>query len=188
MGSINDWILNAIRNQVQAIGMQSGWLEVDRIRFTQGVQRSIKHIVNAGTLLLCTDDSLKWFRNYILSKINNASNDRPFIPIYGLESSLTNLISARDAMGKKDNDDLYDLLDMSYTNYAFWYIGKASNPNANLALNKENGLFWMLDAEYEFAFTLDSKDEFLDFKLLQMFDLFQQALFGAIYSNYHLND
>ncbi|PAF43499.1 HobA family DNA replication regulator [Helicobacter sp. 11S02629-2] len=188
MDSINDWILSAIRNQVQAIGTQSGWLEMERIGFTQGLQRTIKHIMSGGTLLLCTDDSLKWFYEYILDRINTAYNDRPFIPIYGLDSSITKLISTRDSKGRKDNDDVYDLLDMSYTKYAFWYIGNAKNPNANFALNKENGLFWILDEKYEFAFTLDSKDEFLDFKLLQMFDLFHKALFGAIFSNFNFND
>ncbi|RDU73410.1 hypothetical protein CQA66_01745 [Helicobacter aurati] len=174
MGHIDEWMLYALRNNATALNCPLQWLEIERLSWTPLVMRAVSFIVNGGTFLLCVDSQREWLQRYILNAINSTEIQRPFIPIYALDSSLINLLHCND------NQAVRDMLDMSYPRYAFWYIGKCDNVVAQFALDIRDSFLWIFDEPLEHSFILNSTDKHLDFKLLQAFRIFEHALFAGI--------
>ncbi len=179
--NINEWMMHALRKDSESINrMPLQWLEIMRNRWTPLVARAIAFLINGGTFLLCTDSKRTWLQHYILNKLNNPDTNRPFVPIYGLDSSLIALLTA------KQNDAVKDVLDMSYQRYALWYIGQSQNPLAQFSLEIQESFLWVLDESLEHSFTLQSDDSNLDFKLLQAYRIFEQSLFAGICGEFML--
>ena len=51
---------------------------------------------------------------------------------------------------------------------------------ADLCMGKGNGLFWVLNEGVRQSFALRENDEFLDYKLLEMLQLFEKALYASV--------
>ncbi|RDU66113.1 hypothetical protein CQA53_04755 [Helicobacter didelphidarum] len=186
MQSINEWMLKTLRNDAEHLNaMPSHWLEIIRDTWTPLIMRAISFILNDGTFLLCTDSKRSWLQTYILSKLNSLEVRRPYIPIYSFDVSLLKLLCS-----KKDSDNgaLQDVLNMSYHRYALWYIGKIDNDIAKFALEIPESFLWVLDESLENSFMLQSSDLNLDFKLIQAYRIFEQALFAGICGEFHIEE
>lgn len=176
MIDLEEWLLERIRRDSNDLALHSGWLEIDRYKLNRSLNTTINFMIQGGTLLLCHDGRFEWFASYVASKIN--SKNRPLVPIYSLKDVVPNLdftLSLESGHGIVN-----DLLKFSYKDYAFWYIGRLGTPIANLALGKEKGFPWILDDEVDGAFSLSSIDKILDYKILQLYRIFESALFGVM--------
>ncbi|MDO7253670.1 HobA family DNA replication regulator [Helicobacter cappadocius] len=171
---ISDWMLKAIREESESVAMMSGWLEMERYQWVSMTSRTIGHILNGGTLLVCTDEDRQWFGKYIVSSINRlGGKSRPILPVFNFTDLLPKVF--------KENSLINDALDISYKDYMFWYIGKTGNPLANLAFSRENGFFWIFDDSIQDGLTLSSLDTMIDYKLIQLFRIFEKTLFDALF-------
>ena len=181
--NINEWMRHTLRKDCENINkMPLQWLEIERSRWTPFVVGAINFLINGGTFLLCTDSKRTWLKHYILSKLNSTEANRPFVPIYALDTPLIAMLEA------KQNEAIKDLLDMSYPNYALWYIGQSQNQLAQFSLEIPESFLWILDESLEHSFTFQSNDSNLDFKLLQAYRVFEQALFAGICGEFVFGD
>ncbi|PAF53346.1 hypothetical protein BKH42_06420 [Helicobacter sp. 13S00482-2] len=173
---ISDWMLKAIREEGESLARMSGWLEMERYQWVSMTSRTISHILNGGTVLVCTDEERQWFGKYIVSSINRlGGKSRPILPIFDSNELLPKTLTF------KETSLINDVLDISYKDYMFWYIGKTSTPLANLAFSKENGFFWIFDDSIQDGLTLSSLDTMIDYRLIQLFRIFEKTLFDALF-------
>lgn len=175
---ITGWTLKAIREESSKIALMHGWMEaeMDRYQWVTLTSRVISHIINGGALLVCTDDDRRWFGRYVICSVNRlGGQSRPILPIF----DFTNLLPRVSML--KDVAVLNDMLGISYQNHAFWYIGKTNTAFANLAFSKENGFLWILDESIQNGLMFSSLDSMLDYKLIQLFRVFEQTLFGVLF-------
>ena len=177
--ALSDWMLKTLREEANQFALTSGWLEMERFEWVPLVSRTIDYMLGGGTLLLCVDENLEWFSKYIVSNINKEAANRPLVPVFALYDIVTDIAS--------HNDDLvHDMLTLSYKDYAFWYVGGIGTRMAEIALNKQNGFFWIFDDAMQGALKLDSADKMMDYKLIQLYKNFEKALFGAILGDINL--
>lgn len=177
--ALSDWMLKTLREEANQFALTSGWLEMERFEWVPLVSRTISHILHGGTLLLCTDENLEWFGKYVMSNINKMGAERPLVPVFGLKEIMPDI-------AHHDNVLVHDMLAMSYKDYSFWYVGKMGTRMAEIALNKQNGFFWIFDDAMQGALKLDSADKMMDYKLIQLYKNFEKALFGAILGDINL--
>lgn len=178
MENLSDWILKTIREDEKK-GIMSGWLEEKRFVLLPIMARSIQHLISGRSIIILTDNQFEWFGNYILTHINRPHAGRPFFPIVKMDY-LDKMID----LGAKENGVqgfklIYNMLDMMYGHYIFWYVGK-KNARADFAMGKGDGLYWILDEVVDDAFGLSSTDEKLDYKLLGLLKLFDRAILEAM--------
>lgn len=181
--NINDWMLKTIREENNN-GLMSGWLEEDRYKWTRIVANTLNQILKETSFILVTDQAREWLRQYILHNINHSQKNRPFVPIIGMDcfpSSHTIQAEENIAMFK-------DMLDIAYKSYTFFYIGKRDNPIAELAISQDNSFLWLLDENLEMAFSLSSQSAMLDFRLLQLYKIFDHSLSALILGKISLED
>lgn len=179
--NITDWMLNSIRDEAEKFASIGGWLELERFEWTGIVNRIIFHMLNGGSLLVCADNDRQWFVKYIISNINKlGGRSRPIIPVFELKNFIGN-----DNFFK-DTSLINDALDIAYKDYAFWYIGKSNTEFSNLSFSKENSFLWVLDESIQNGLKLSSNDAMLDYKLIQLFKIFEKALFGTIFGKINL--
>ena len=175
MQDFKEWTLDAIREE----GSSFSWLEEQRFDWSTTTAQALEQIINGKTIILITDQSRKWFEQYILSYINTAKQDRPLLPIVSIDSMYQhyNSISGGDMI-----DVVEDMIALSHKDdYFFWYIGKGDDKRADIAKRKDNSYFWIFDEDYLNAFNLKSYDKSLDIKLLQLYRLFDASLNGAMF-------
>lgn len=170
---ISEWMLKTIREENNKIALNSDWLEIERFQWVSLVSRIITYILNGGTLLLCTEERFEWFGSYISSRINRLKANRPLVPIFLLKDIIPNVYEHNNAL-------VHDMLSLSYKDYAFWYIGKTSSAAAKLALSRNNGFLWIFDESIQNALYLNSSDKMIDYKLMQLYKVFEEALFGVM--------
>jgi len=169
------WSLDAIREE----GGSLSWLEELRFEWSKTTALAIEQILNGKTAILIVDEKRKWFEQYILSSINSASLERPFIPVLSIDSIYPHYDSVT---GGEMLDIIDDMISISYKNdYFFWYIGKGDDKRSDLAKRKDNSNFWIFDEDFNNAFTLKSYDKGLDVKLLQLYRLFDSSLNAAMF-------
>ena len=78
---------------------------------------------------------------------------------------------------------LEDMLSLSFpAGYTFFYIGKGNDPRAQIAKRKDDSFSWLLDERSQNSFYLDSKDENLDIKLIQLITLFDKSIDSILFS------
>lgn len=175
MPDFAQWSLDAIREEDGALS----WLEEQRFDWTTTTAHAIEQILSGKTIILITDEKLKWFETYLLSSINAQLLDRPLLPIVSIDSlySHYNNISSGEKI-----DILDDMLSLSFKeNYFFFYIGKGDDRRADIAKRRDNSYFWIFDEDYHNAFTMKSYDSHLDIKLLQLYRLFNLSLNAAMF-------
>lgn len=174
MQKLLDWTLKTIREE-----SDFSWMEECRYYWTPLVKSAVSKILSGQSVLILTDESNQWFCDYVMSKINMPSNNRPFFPFYpmrGLFPNITFIASTQDI------ELLEDMLDISYPNGHFiWYIGKGDHPLTKLVYRDDENFMWVMDEEMQNSFHLRSQDPMLDVKLLQLFKLFNHTIDAALF-------
>ena len=172
MQEFTNWTVDTIRKKENLIG---SWIEERKFDWIPLVSQIITNIIDKNkSVLIITDNDHEWFRKYILSHINKKKLARPYFPFYSFDSFISNIESI-----KSDNDVqlIHDMLDNSFPNgYLFWYIGKSSSTRATLAKISKQPFLWLMDEELSNSFYLNSNDEALDIRLLNMYRLFDKTL------------
>jgi len=112
MQKLLGWTLDTIRQEESDFS----WMEEYRYDWAPLIQSATSKIISGQTLLVVTDKENNWFGDYIISKINSISNNRPFLPIYLLKSTFPNLSAINST---QEIELLEDMLDISYPNGYF---------------------------------------------------------------------
>jgi hypothetical protein len=181
MTPILSWTLDTIREEDSSFS----WMEECRYDWVPVVQTAVNKIIEGQTILLLTDDERGWYAKYVASKINNLTNQRPFLPVYTLKSMFPNL-------GKMNNtqslDLLEDMLEISYPNgYFIWYIGSAESVYSKFPFRSDNNLLWIVDGDVPNSFYLRKGGASLDIKLIQLFKLFNKTIDAALFAQISLD-
>lgn len=177
MQNLLSWTLEAIRDE----NSDFSWMEEYRFEWTPLVGNFLEHILNGQSVFILTDTPRKWFGDYIQSKINDISKNRPFLPFYQLSKLFSSL---EEMQNIQDLQLLEDMLDISFPNgYVMWYIGRDDSPYTKLVFKKDNSFLWIVDSQIQNAFHLNGNDSLFDIKLLQLFKLFDGSLSEALYGN-----
>lgn len=176
METISDWLLKTIRKD-ETSGIMNGWIEEVRFEILPQMSRTIEHLLGGGSLILLNDEQRSWFGEYVTTHINQPHKGRAFFPIIQIKH-LTDMIDSHAKEGSmRGFEPIYNMLDMMYPNYKFWYVGK-KNARADFARGKNEGWHWIFD-ELQYC-GLKSTDEHLDYKLINLFKLFEQAIVNAM--------
>ncbi|MFC3847958.1 HobA family DNA replication regulator [Helicobacter baculiformis] len=152
--------------QEQHAKLGSAWLESYD---WSGFIKSIRHILGGGSVLLCVDMERTWFKQYVLTHLN-AQRLRPLVPI------VDGLLGYAPLLHDTQELPLIShLLDLTYQNYMFWYVGK-EGVLSELVLSKDHFL-WLLDGQ---GALLSPRDPMRDLKLLQLYQVFEGVLFESL--------
>ncbi len=177
--NFREWLLDSIRKNYSKWMTHSGWLEEKHRLWLDSLINALRHITNGGSLLLATDDRRKWFESYVLSKVYQTGQNRPLLPIF----SLNNIVPLEFISQKENNGNLTNMLDISYKNYMFWYIGELNTPLAEFCTQHQfSSLIWAIGEEIQGSFCISGSDEFEDYKLIDMFKVFQNAIYATIFN------
>lgn len=176
MTPILNWTLDTIREEDSSFS----WMEECRYDWVPVVQTAVKKILDGQSILVLTDDSRGWYAKYIANKINNLSNERPFLPVYTLKSMFSNLEKMKST---EELDLLEDMLDISYPNgYFIWYIGSAESIYTKFVFRNHENLLWIIDGDVPNSFYLKNSGISLDIKLIQLFKLFNKTVDASLFS------
>lgn len=178
MEKFSEWMLRIIREESNN-GILSGWLEEDRFKWTKLVANTLSSIINGTSFLLICDSQREWLKHYILTHINHPQKNRPLIPFFDF---------CLHPQETSSFQNIKDVLNIAYKDYAFFYIGKRNNLLAELAIGNENSFLWILDEAIQDAFYLNSKHPMLDFRLLQLYKIFDLALHHCILNKFDLEE
>lgn len=156
------------------------WMEERRAEWTPLLASKLKYLLEGRAFIMITDSDRGWFEQYFLRNINKATNQRPILPFVSLKSLYPSL---GDISSKEEISLLLDMLSLAFPNgYVFFYIGKSSDKNAQIAKGKEDSYMWLFDEQAQNSFFLSSGDELLDIKLLSLFKLFDKSVDAALFA------
>lgn len=172
-----NWTVDTIRED----RLLGSWLDERKFDWAPLISKSVTNIIDKGrSVLIITDQDHEWFTQYVISNINTSKNNRPFLPFYDFNRFNSNIDTIKT---ENDIELVKDMLNISFPNgYFFWYIGKSQSKRANLAKFSSKPLLWIMDEELPNSFILRSSDESLDFKLLQMYRLFDKTLSATLFA------
>ena len=166
--------------QIRARGAALSWMEERRFDWVPIAASAVEHLMSARTMLLVTDWERDWFEQYALSRLNRYNTQRPLLPIVSLRSIFPYLDKINDS---EHLQLLEDMLSLAFPNdYIFFYIGRGSDPRAQIAKSKSDSLLWLFDETMQNSFSLRSDDEDLDIKLIQMLRLFDRSVDAIMFS------
>ncbi len=151
-----------------------GWLEEKVYEWVTIVARSVNQMINARTYLVLTDSDREWLESYLIKKLNKKSFNRPLLPIISLKSIYPHIDNLNDPEKVDLLDDMLSILFPS--GYSFFYIGDGSHNRSKIAKAKDDSLLWLFDERMQNSLYLDSKDEELDIKLLQLVNLLDKSI------------
>lgn len=173
-----NWTIDTIRND-QLIG---SWLEEKKFEWTPLVSKSIGTLLNKNcSILIVTDSEREWFKDYCLANINSPKLGRPYLPFYDFKSLYP---QAEYIKNDEEISLLKDMLNISFPQgYCFWYVGRGHSHRANMPKVSKNSFLWLIDEEMPNSFYLRGNDESIDFKLLQMFRLYNKSLSAALFAD-----
>jgi len=170
------WTLERIRDE----GSCMNWMEERKFDWVPLAASAIERLMNAQTFLLVTDRKREWFARYILSRLNRHDGDRPLLPIVSLGTVFPYIDQLKD---DEQMSVLEDMLSLSFpAGYTFFYIGAGNDQRAQIAKRKDNSFIWLIDENVQNSFYLDSKDENLDIKLIQLITLFDKSIDAILFS------
>ncbi len=171
----SSWTLEQIRSK----GSSLSWMQERRFDWVAIAAVAIERLMSAKTLLLITDREREWFARYTLSRLNKFDTQRPLLPIISLGTIFPYLDKINDSEQLKI---LEDMLSLAFPNdHMFFYIGKGNDPRAQIAKSKSDSLLWLLDETAQNSFSLSSKDEDLDIKLIQLLMLFDKSIDAVLF-------
>jgi len=177
MQKLLQWTLETIREEESCFS----WMEEYRYEWSPLVKSAVAQVVEGKTVLIVTDESQDWFGRYIVNRINDLSNHRPFLPFYLFSENFPQL---KTIQSTEEIQLLEDMLDISYPNgYYIWYIGRGDHPLTKLAYRNQDNYLWVLDEEVQNSFALRSSDLLLDIKLLQLYKLYDATLSAVLFGD-----
>lgn len=175
------WTLDSIRDE----GSMLSWLEESRFEWTATIAQALKQITDGKSVVVVTDNDRQWFGHYIVNTINKASTDRPMISFARMESLYPNY----NTINSDTLEMLEDMLSLSYKgDYFFWYIGRGNDKAADLPKNHDRSFLWLIDEEYQNAYTMRSYDPLLDIKLLQLYRQFDKSLNAVLFGEVNVEE
>lgn len=159
------------------------WMEERRLDFVPLLSIFLNQVIDGKSVFIITDEQRKWYGKYLLEKINSFNKFKPqFYPFYILE----NLFPQIYQINNDEHFDMFeDMLNVSFDDYIFWYIGKQT-PFLEFTKRKKNSFYWIMDNDSSKNFYLKSTDNFLDNKLLNLADLVNESLNAAVFSEIEL--
>ena len=176
------WTLEAIREDESLMS----WMEERRFEWVPLASSALKNILCGHTFIIITDREREWFGKYLLSSLNKFDKNRPFLPIINFNELSYNIDEANN---KEKINVLEDMLSISFSNgYTFFYIGKSDSPRAKMVKHHEGSFLWMMDEQIQNSFYLNSSDELLDIKLIQLSRLFDKSIDAALFSEITMDD
>lgn len=175
MQEFTNWTVDTIRSD----RLLGSWMEERKFDWIPLASQCVTNILEKGkSVLIVTDNEHEWFMNYILSNINKKKLSRPYFPFYSFTTLHSNIENIKT---ENDIQLIHDMLDTSFPNgYFFWYIGKSQSKRATLAKISKQPFLWLMDEELSNSFYLDSNDEALGLRLLNMYRLFDKTLDAAL--------
>ena len=177
MQEFTNWTIDTIREDK----LLGPWLEERKYDWLPLIAKSVTNIIDSGkSVLIITDNDREWFMKYILTNINKKSLKRPLLPFYSFDSFTSNVENIKSEI---DIELIHDMLNISFPNgYFFWYIGKSQSKRATLAKISKQPLLWLMDEELSNSFYLNSTDEALDIRLLNMYRLFDKTINAVLFA------
>ena len=169
---LNRFILDLIRKK------NYQWMEERRIEFVPLLSTFLKNFLEPKSILIVTDEKRKWYGEYLINKINSFNEIRPQLyPFYLLENIVPQIKIAKN---NEEFDMIEDMLNVSFEEYIFWYIGKET-PLINFVTRKIDSFFWVLDEDFSKNFYLKSIDPYLDNKLIHLADIVKESITAAVF-------
>jgi len=171
-----NWTVDTIRED----RLLGSWLDERKFDWAPLISKSVTDIIDGGkSALIITDKEHEWFLQYVMSNINKSKSGRPLLPFYDFNSFNSNIDNIKT---ENDIELIKDMLSISFPNgYFFWYIGKSQSRRANLAKFSKKPLLWIIDEVLPNSFILQGNEQ-LDFKLLQMYRLFDKTLSAVLFA------
>jgi hypothetical protein len=171
-----NWTIKTIRSD-RLIGP---WLEERKFEWLPLISNTLINIMeHQKAVLILTDKEFEWFESYILSNINKKSLNRPILPFYSFNGFNFNL---EELKTDTDFKFIYDMLGIMFPQgYLFWYIGKSKSKRATIAKIAKQPLLWIMDEDLPDSFYLESNDESVDIRLLNMYRLFDKTINGVLF-------
>ena len=176
MQDFSSWTLKTIRDDKSIMS----WMEERRFDWIPITATAINKLVGGHVFLLITDKERDWFETYVLNHLNKAAMDRPLLPVISLQSLFVHI----DNLGHEDGlSMLEDMLSVLFPNgFSYFYIGKGDSPRAAIPKSKDDSLMWLMDERMQNSFYLNSKDEILDIKLIQLLTLFDKSIDAILFA------
>ncbi len=169
---LNRFIIDLIRKK------NYKWMEERRLDFVPLLSVFLHQILDGKSVIIITDEKRKWYGEYLINKINNFSEFKPqFFPFYILENLVPQIKTAKHP---EDFDMIEDMLNVSFNDYIFWYIGQET-PVLKFARRKPESFYWIMDNDLSNIFYLKSTDTYLDNKLLHLADMVNESLNAAVF-------
>lgn len=182
MQALLRWTIETIRNDETMMS----WLEERKSDWVPLVRNTIQHLLEGSAVIMVTDGERDWFMHYVMQNVNRPGRGRPILPFYSLKSIYPQYESIKT---DEDLELVNDMLNISFRyGHIFWYIGKPGNPNVNIALRRDDSFLWALDEEFQNSFWLSSTDELLDFKLFQLYRIFDKTIDAALFGQTPLDE
>ncbi|MDR2635523.1 MAG: HobA family DNA replication regulator [Campylobacteraceae bacterium] len=176
------WTLEAIRKE----GAGLSWLEEKRLEWTPLLASTLKKMLDGYTFIIMNDNDYEWFTEYMLLSINKPTKDRPFVPFVNIKSIFPNIDLLKS---NEDFEILEDMLSLMFKEtYAFFYVGKSNDVKYRIAKRKYDSFLWIIGEQVQNSFYLDSTDERLDIKLLELFKLLNRSIDAVLSAEVTLED
>lgn len=157
------------------------WLEVCSENFTPLLSQSLKFLLNGWTFVVITDEKRRYFVDFFTRKINSKEHDnRPLLPFFSIFALCPNVIETKNLNELKLVDDM---LNIAFNDkILYFYIGDNKSEFYQLAKINQNSYIWLIDTLEENSFYLSSKNDDLDFKLLQLYKIFDSAIDAVLFN------
>ena len=169
---LNRFVLDLIRKK------NYNWMEERRIEFVPLLSNFLNQFIQAKSILIITDEKRKWYGEYLLSKINSFNEFKPQLyPFYVLENIVPQIKYAKNP---NEFDMIEDMLNVSFEEYIFWYIGQET-PLLKFAMRRSESFFWIMDEDFSNNFYLKSIDPFIDNKLMHLADIVNESISAVVF-------
>ncbi len=170
------WTLEEIRKE----GSMISWMEEKRFEWVPLCSSMLRNLLEGHTFIIITDDERKWFSKYMINAINASIQDRPLIPFVALQTLYPNLYKIKT---NEDIELLENLLSQIFPNgYTFFYVGKNNDIKMQLAKRRDDSFMWVFDEHLQNSFYLQTSDDNLDIKLIQLFKLLNKSIDAVLFA------
>ncbi len=161
------------------------WLEESRFEWTATIAHALKQVIAGKSIVIVTDTDRQWFGHYIINTINKAVTERPMISVTRIESLYPNYSN----INSDSLEMLEDMRSLSYKDdYFFWYIGRGNDKAADLPKNQDQSFLWLMDEDFQNAFTMRSYDPLIDIKLLQLYRQLDKSLNAVLFGEVNVDE
>ena len=176
------WTLEAIREDDALMS----WMEEKRFEWVPLASSALKSVLLGHTFIILTDKKREWFGKYLSQSLNNFDKNRPLLPIVSLDELCINI---DEANSKEKISMIEDMLTVAFPNgYTFFYIGQSSSQRAKIVKHSERNFLWVMDEQLQNSFYLNSNDDLLDIKLIQLARLFDKSIDAVLFNEISMED